>query len=347
METKCIEWKDAGLAKDALLKGEVVLFPTETVYGIAAIPTNGGAVDALRKAKGRPDNKPFTLMCSSLAQVVQYCEVNAGISEAMKRFMPGQVTFLLRGRKGIPPLIDLGTGVVGVRVPDSQEVLSLIESIGSPLLVSSANRSGMAPALNFGQAKEIFGGHVPLIIEGDCVSDVPSTIVDFTKEEPKLIRQGTVGFEEILHAFNEGKKTIAIGSDHGGFLYKEAIVKHLKESGYSVLDCGCPSTSSVDYPLYGKEVGRLVADKKAEFGVVVCTSGIGISIAANKVPGIRCGLAYDDVVTGKMREHNDANVIAFGQKYMTLEDVLRRLDIFLTEKFSLEEKHHRRVDEIE
>lgn len=347
METKFISWDKKEEAVQALKKGEVVLFPTETVYGIASIASRQEAFDALCKAKNRPQNKPFTLMCSSLAQVVRYCEVDAGISNAMKLFMPGEVTFLLKARKGVSSLIDLGTGVVGVRVPNSPEVLDLIDRVGEPLLVSSANRSGGSPALDFEQAKSIFNGYVSLIIKGLCVSDIPSTIIDFTKEEPVLVRQGRVNADDIVKAYKDVQTTIAIGSDHGGFAYKEAIKKHLSERGYKVLDCGCDSTDSVDYPIYGKAVGRKVAHGRADLGVVVCTSGEGISIAANKVVGVRCGIGYDDVCSGKLREHNNGNVIAFGQKYMALDDVLRRVDIFLTEKFSSEKKHHRRVDELE
>ena len=143
--------------------------------------------------------------------------------------------------------------------------------------------------------------------------------------------------------YQNSKKCIAIGCDHGGYGYKEEIVAHLKSRGFDVIDNGCFGTASVDYPEYGKKVGEDVVSGKADLGIVVCTSGIGISIAANKVPGVRCGVAYDDTVALKMREHNNANVIAFGQKYMALSDVLRRVDIFLCQGFSSEEKHHRRV----
>lgn len=347
MKTLCVTWNEKDIVVETLKKGGIVLFPTETVYGIACISGSDEALTALQQAKGRPQDKPFTLMCASLAQAVEYAEVNLGISASMKAFMPGEVTYLLKAREGVSSTIDFHSGVIGVRVPNSPEVLSLIEAVGQPLLVSSANRSGEKPALSFEEAKSAFGGSVAVIVEGECVSDVPSTVMDFTDEKPRLVRQGNVKAEEITRVYQEAKSVIALGSDHGGFAYKEEIKKHLSERGYEVLDYGCESTKSVDYPLYGRKVGEAVANKEADFGVVVCTSGEGISIAANKVRGVRCGIGYDDVVVGKMREHNNANVIAFGQKYMKLKDVLRRVDIFLTEKFSLEEKHHRRVDELE
>ena len=346
METKLISWADKKLAVDALKRGEVVLFPTETVYGIACIASSKSASDLLRAAKGRPDQKPITVMCCNLTQVAMLSEITCASATLMKAFMPGEVTLLLPSRKGIAPWIDLGTGVVGVRVPNAPEVLSLIDQIGEPLLVSSANLSGEKPALTGAEAMKTFGGRVPLIIDGPCVSDVPSTIV-LCGEELGLVREGNVPFAAMQEVYAHAKTTIALGSDHGGFEYRLAIIEHLEKRGFGILDCGCKDKSSVDYPDYGRQVGEAVASGKADLGIVVCTSGEGISIAANKVPGIRCGIGYDDIATGKTREHNDANVISFGQKYMALEDVLRRVDIFLCEKFSPEEKHHRRVGKLE
>ena len=349
MKTVYLTWNDTKEIAKRLKAGEIVVFPTETVYGIACIPTQE-CKDKLANAKGRPEDKPFTLMCSSLTQVAIHCQTNMYTAATCQRFMPGEVTFLLPARKGIDPSIDLGTGIVGVRIPDYPQVCGLIEEIGHPILVSSANLSGERPATSFEEAKAAFDGRVDVIVEAPCNGSTPSTIVDFVHLEkglPKLVRQGAVAFEDITHMYRFAYAMIAVGSDHGGFAYKQAIAAHLRDSGYSVMECGCDSESSVDYPIYGKSVAKAVAAGVADFGVVVCTSGEGISIAANKVPGIRCGIAYDDVVTGKMREHNNANVIAFGQKYMALEDVLRRVDIFLIENFSSEAKHQRRVGELE
>lgn len=136
---------------------------------------------------------------------------------------------------------------------------------------------------------------------------------------------------------------IAVGCDHGGLEYKEAIKKHLIEKGYEVIDVGTNSLESCHYPIFGAEVGRKVASGECQFGVVVCTSGEGISIAANKIKGVRCGIAYNDDVARLMRQHNNANVIGFGQKFMALEDVLRRVDIFLNTEFE-GGRHQTRVD---
>ena len=136
---------------------------------------------------------------------------------------------------------------------------------------------------------------------------------------------------------------IAVGSDHGGLEYKNAIKEHLEKLGHEVKDVGTYTKDSCHYPVYGEAVARKVASKECDFGVVVCTSGEGIAIAANKVPGVRCGIAYNDDVARLMRQHNDANVIAFGQEFMELDDVLRRVDIFLSTEFE-GGRHQTRVD---
>ena len=136
---------------------------------------------------------------------------------------------------------------------------------------------------------------------------------------------------------------IVIGSDHGGLEYKNAIKDHLENKGYKVVDVGTYTKDSCHYPLFGAEVARKVASKECDFGVVVCTSGEGISMAANKIKGVRCGIAYNDDVARLMRQHNNANVISFGQAFMNLEDVLRRVDIFLNTPFE-GGRHQIRVD---
>src|SRR6266403_257289 len=110
------------------------------------------------------------------------------------------------------------------------------------------------------------------------------------------------------------KPRIAIGSDHAGFSLKESIRKYLEEAGYLVDDQGTRSEDSVDYPDFGKEVGERVASKQADLGIAVCGSGIGISIAANKIPGIRAALAHDVIIAQLAREHNDANVVELDGK---------------------------------
>ena len=136
---------------------------------------------------------------------------------------------------------------------------------------------------------------------------------------------------------------IAVGSDHGGLTYKNEIKKHLESLGHEVIDCGAYTEESCHYPVFAGEVAKKVASEECEYGIVVCTSGEGVMMAANKVKGVRCGMGYNDEVSRLMREHNNANVISFGQKFMALEDVLRRVDIFLSTPFA-GGRHQIRVD---
>lgn len=140
---------------------------------------------------------------------------------------------------------------------------------------------------------------------------------------------------------------IAIGSDHGGFDLKEKIIEHLKEQGMEVKDCGCYNKESCDYPVFGKAVGEAVASGECEKGIVVCTTGIGISIAANKVKGVRAALCTDSLCARMTRLHNDSNVLALGANIVGPGLALEITDIFLNTEFSKEERHQRRIDLLE
>lgn len=140
---------------------------------------------------------------------------------------------------------------------------------------------------------------------------------------------------------------IAIGSDHGGYDLKELVIRHLEEKGVDVNDMGCYDKSSCDYPVYGKAVAKAVADGSCDKGIVICTTGIGISIVANKIKGIRAALCADTLSAKMTRLHNDANVLAMGAGIVGPNLALEIVDTFLNTGFSEEEKHKRRVDAIE
>ncbi|MBO5450796.1 MAG: ribose 5-phosphate isomerase B [Lachnospiraceae bacterium] len=140
---------------------------------------------------------------------------------------------------------------------------------------------------------------------------------------------------------------IAIGSDHGGFELKELIIRHLEEQGVDVNDMGCYDKSSCDYPVYGRAVAKAVADGGCEKGIVICTTGIGISITANKVKGIRAALCADTLSAKLTRLHNDANVLALGAGIVGPNLAVEIVDTFLNTDFSGEERHQRRIDGIE
>lgn len=140
---------------------------------------------------------------------------------------------------------------------------------------------------------------------------------------------------------------VAIGSDHGGYDLKQRIIKYLEENGISVKDVGCKSKESCDYPVFGHAVAKAVADGECEKGIVICTTGIGISISANKVPGIRCALCSDTLSAKMTRLHNNANVLAMGAGIVGENLALDIVETFLKTEFSGEERHQRRIDLIE
>ena len=140
---------------------------------------------------------------------------------------------------------------------------------------------------------------------------------------------------------------IAIASDHGGFALKEKVREHLEAHLVEVIDLGTYSEESVDYPTYGKLCGETVVSGEADLGIVVCGTGIGISLAANKIKGIRCALCTDEFMAEATRLHNDANMLALGARVIGVGTALKIVDTFLKTEFSNDERHIRRIAQIE
>ncbi len=140
---------------------------------------------------------------------------------------------------------------------------------------------------------------------------------------------------------------IALASDHGGFELKEKVKAYLYQKGIAVLDLGCDSEESVDYPDYGKACGEAVMRKDAERGIAFCGTGIGISIAANKVKGIRCALCTNLFMAEMSRKHNNANMLALGGRVLEPEAALAIVDVWLATEFERGGRHQRRVDKLD
>ena len=136
---------------------------------------------------------------------------------------------------------------------------------------------------------------------------------------------------------------IAIGSDHGGFELKQEIMAHLKKRGLEYKDFGTYTPESCDYPVYGKAVAHAVASGECERGIIICGTGIGISITANKIPGIRAALCTDCFCAEATRLHNDANILALGGRVVGPGLALKIVDTFLDTPLSGDERHKRRI----
>lgn len=137
---------------------------------------------------------------------------------------------------------------------------------------------------------------------------------------------------------------VAIGSDHGGYELKEKIKSYLNSQNVSVVDYGTNSSDPVDYPDFGEKVGHAITQGDFDFGIVLCGTGIGISIAANKVKGVRAALVYDDTTARLAKEHNNANIIALGGRTTTYEQAISIINTF--SQATYEKRHQKRLDKI-
>lgn len=151
----------------------------------------------------------------------------------------------------------------------------------------------------------------------------------------------------IIYTLAEKKMKIALGCDHGGFELKQEIIKYLEEKNIEYIDFGCYNTESVDYPVYAKKVANAVVSKEASKGILICGTGIGISITANKIKGIRAALCHDCFSAEATRLHNDANVLAMGGRIVGPGLAVKIVDTFLNTEFSNDERHIRRINQIE
>jgi len=137
---------------------------------------------------------------------------------------------------------------------------------------------------------------------------------------------------------------LTIGSDHAGFAHKQVIAEHLRQQGHTVIDVGPQNADSVDYPDYAKAACRAIIDGAADGGVLICGSGIGIAISANKIPGIRCALIYNQDTARLAKEHNNAQVVAIGARFIPVDQAIAMVDTWLAATF--EARHQRRLDKI-
>lgn len=187
---------------DIIKKGGLVVFPTETVFGIGCVASKEESYEALCKAKNRHPDKPITLMCSKIEQVEKYVVIDDVAKKIIEKFFPGQLTLILKAKKDVPHYIDLGTGYVGIRIPDSKFVIDMINKVGEAMLVTSANISDFPPATNDKEALNYFKDNVDVIIKGESVSNVPSSVIKLDHGKLIVLREGLIKkeeLEEVIH----------------------------------------------------------------------------------------------------------------------------------------------------
>ncbi len=196
--------EEALQAKEALFNHGVVAFPTETVMGLGVLFDDFAAYNKLNKVKERPEDKPYTMMVKDIEQIEKYAIIDECTRRVIQEFMPGSLTVLLRVREGtVPSYVTHGTNVIGMRIPTNIEAIKLLEVVGKPLLVPSANKSGHSPALTSKEVIEIFGKEIDYVMSGKAQNGQPSTIVDLTKETPKVVRVGPIKEEDIIEVWKQ------------------------------------------------------------------------------------------------------------------------------------------------
>ena len=187
---------------EALLKEEIVCFPTETVMGVAIIAGNEQTYNKLVDLKNRPANKVFPF-CVLKKQIENYCEVNELQKKIIDKFLPGPLTVILKRKEGVPNFIGNEEGTIAVRVSENEFVNTVLEKIKKPIFLTSANLSGEEVCKDSLEAKNVFKDKVKVYVEGKPFGGVATTIVDLTKEKPILIRQGVIKIEDILNVWED------------------------------------------------------------------------------------------------------------------------------------------------
>jgi L-threonylcarbamoyladenylate synthase len=192
-------------AASTIRAGGLVVYPTETVYGLGADAFSSKALAKIFKIKGRETKKPIPLAVNSIDMARQVAELTPA-AEVLFMFLPGPLTIVAPARPSVSNLITAGTGKVGIRVPNHLVALKLIDFVGGPITSTSANLSGKPAPLTLREALEQIGKNVDVALDaGRCKLGVPSTVVDVTPKRPKVLRSGPIPEEEIIKVLSKFK----------------------------------------------------------------------------------------------------------------------------------------------
>lgn len=350
---------------EAIKAGEAVLLPTDTVYGVAALPGSVG-VNRIFQLKERPASQALPWLVANARCLDEYgCNVSAYAHRLAGMLWPGALTLVVKASERAKALGGLKEdGTVALRCPDDTLCLSLLMELGSPVACTSANVHGEpSPHSAIDLDERFLSLPRPTPLQSACAGAAASTIVDCTGCLPVILREGAIDAQTVLdialldatlenRTSNSntreapmGKVRLSVASDHGGFEQKQQLCAWLEQSGYEVFDRGCEGEESVDYPDYAVLVGKDVASGEADFGILVCGTGIGIGIAANKIKGIRCANVTTPQFAQLAREHNDANVVSLSGRFTSLQTNKEIIETFLNTQHQ-GGRHSRRVAKI-
>ena len=200
MQTEIVKKEQIDLLVDALNHDEVIAFPTETVFGLGIVYDSMRAMERLKWAKQRPETKPFTLMVADVSWIEQFALTKESDWKVIQKFMPGALTLIFKRKEEVDARITNGYDTIGIRFPDDAFVLELIKKVGKPLLVPSANLSGMPAATSTQEVLDQLDGRISYVVDGVCEAKEASTIISLVEETPVLIRQGKITLAEIEEA---------------------------------------------------------------------------------------------------------------------------------------------------
>ncbi len=193
--TLVIKPSEIDVLVNSIKKGEIVAFPTETVYGVACQFNDVDALERLMEAKNRDASKAVTLMLSNINDIEKYAYIDEKVMKVAQAFMPGRITLILKRKESVNPLMTNNLESIGIRIPDSEFVLDLINRAG-PLLVTSANISGGSNTTTHQEVLKQLEGRISLVVEGHTSSAIASTVVDL-RDGVKILREGMISKEEI------------------------------------------------------------------------------------------------------------------------------------------------------
>lgn len=324
------------------LKGKIICFPTDTVYGIGACLLDDEGIEKIYNMKHRDKNKPLAVLVGSYNDALKIAKTNPLGSFLMKKYWPGGLTVILNKKEIVNNLAFKDLTTIGVRMPNSSISLKILEKLG-PMATTSVNISGMPSMNNVDDIKKQFDGIIDYIISDEVsLEEVASTVVLATGEELKILRQGMLEIP-----LNERKSimTISMASDHAGYERKEQVKKYLEGLGIKVLDFGTNDTTSCDYADFAYPACKAVVNNEANLGILICYTGIGMSMTANKVKGIRAGLVFNKENAHLTREHNNANVLCMGAKDVDEKTAIEIVNEFINTTFA-GGRHERRINKV-
>ncbi len=195
---KVVDKNDLSEIVNVLNNNGLVAFPTETVYGLGIKASSLDNYNKLVKVKNRAPNKPFTLMISNINQVKDIVYINEVATKVITKFTPGPLTIILKAKENIPSYLDLNSGFIGIRIPKDTFVLKMIDLVNYPLFVPSANPSNLVPAKNYLEVINYFNDKVDLVVKGESIENIPSTVIKIDGNKISVLREGKITLKEIM-----------------------------------------------------------------------------------------------------------------------------------------------------